>query len=132
MKIPSLIISSLLVSGLSLALSTAAQARDVDYSSALHSGDHGYSHPKHYRSRHHPGHYSRHNFGHHYKRHHGHHDSRGYYGHGKHSRHYGRLNDYHSDRYRDRKRRHSSHRQHGDSHDRRDKRDRRDSHRHRS
>jgi hypothetical protein len=101
MKIRSLIISSLLVSGLSLGLSASAQARDTHYSNALYSSDHGYSHPKHYRSRHHRGHYSR-------------------------------LNNYHRDRYRDRKNRHSSHRQHGDNHDRRDKRDRRDSHRHRS
>ena len=44
MKIRSLIIPSLLVLGLSLGLSTSAQARDTHYSVILHGGDHGYVH----------------------------------------------------------------------------------------
>ena len=118
MKIRSLILSSLFVSGLSLGLSTPVQARDAQYSVALHGGGHGHAQQKHYR--HHNRHYPRHHYRHHYKHDYKHHDARRHYDHGNQRRHYGRLDNYHSDRYRD------TRRPRGDSHERRD------SHRHRS
>jgi hypothetical protein len=83
MNIRSLILSSLLVSGLSLGLSTSAQARDAHYPAAHHGGDHGYSYPQHRRD-----------FRHHCKHHR-------YSRHRPHGRHFSRLNDHHGTPYRD-------------------------------
>jgi|GEM_PF-6709457 len=109
MNIRSLIISSLLVSGLSLGLTTSAQANGGHYPVAHHSGDHGYSHPQQRRA-----------FQRHFKHHKGRCDHHGYSGH----QHYGRLNDDHSDGYRD-SHWQDSHPGHGkdrDQHDRHDSR----------
>ena len=103
MKIRSLLIPSFLVLGLSLGLSTSAQAGKTHYSAALHGADHGYVHAKQRRDlRHHVKH----------QRHHC-----DYRGHKQHSRHYGRFHRYHSDRYRHGHDGHYGQRRHGDHHD---------------